>query len=100
MSSPGMPADRSYNRRVQMMFQDPYSSLNPRMTTGQILAEALSVHHMRPEPTFLPGYPICWNWCACRRMRSTDCRTSFGRSASTHRHSPRTGGRTRGVDRG
>ena len=41
--------DRSYNRRVQMMFQDPYSSLNPRMTTGQILTEALSVHKMRPE---------------------------------------------------
>ncbi|WP_420587314.1 ABC transporter ATP-binding protein [Ruegeria sp.] len=42
-------ADRAYNRRVQMMFQDPYSSLNPRMTTGQILAEALRVHEMRPE---------------------------------------------------
>lgn len=42
--------DRSYNRRVQMMFQDPYSSLNPRMTTGQILSEALKVHDMRaPE---------------------------------------------------
>lgn len=41
--------DRSYNRRVQMMFQDPYSSLNPRMTTGQILTEALRVHKMRPE---------------------------------------------------
>ncbi|ERP94439.1 hypothetical protein Q669_31460 [Labrenzia sp. C1B10] len=38
--------DRSYNRRVQMMFQDPYSSLNPRMTTGQILKEALLVHEM------------------------------------------------------
>ncbi|MGB3313161.1 MAG: oligopeptide/dipeptide ABC transporter ATP-binding protein [Albidovulum sp.] len=45
----GMKGDRSYNRRVQMMFQDPYSSLNPRMTTGQILAEALRVHRMRPE---------------------------------------------------
>lgn len=41
--------DRDYNRRVQMMFQDPYSSLNPRMTTGQILSEALSVHDMRPS---------------------------------------------------
>ncbi len=41
--------DRSYNRRVQMMFQDPYSSLNPRMTTEQILSEALRVHKMRPE---------------------------------------------------
>ena len=38
--------DRGYNRRVQMMFQDPYSSLNPRMTTGQILGEALLVHKM------------------------------------------------------
>lgn len=42
-------SDRTYNRRVQMMFQDPYSSLNPRMTAGQILAEALNVHNMRPE---------------------------------------------------
>ncbi|MCZ4279463.1 ATP-binding cassette domain-containing protein [Kiloniella laminariae] len=40
---------RDYNRRVQMMFQDPYSSLNPRMTVGQVLHEALSVHKMRPE---------------------------------------------------
>ncbi|MFC4454029.1 oligopeptide/dipeptide ABC transporter ATP-binding protein [Deinococcus sonorensis] len=39
---------RGYNRRVQMIFQDPYSSLNPRMTVGQVLKEALSVHRMRP----------------------------------------------------
>ncbi|AUQ64586.1 ABC transporter ATP-binding protein [Phaeobacter inhibens] len=44
----GARRDRSYNRRVQMMFQDPYSSLNPRMTCGQILSEALHVHKMRP----------------------------------------------------
>ncbi|MCT4608416.1 MAG: ATP-binding cassette domain-containing protein [Pelagimonas sp.] len=47
--APDQRHDRSYNRRVQMMFQDPYSSLNPRMTTGQILAEALRVHEMRPD---------------------------------------------------
>ena len=46
--------DRSYNRRVQMMFQDPYSSLNPRMTAGQILSEALQVHDMRPKSE-IPG---------------------------------------------
>ncbi|MFV1494883.1 oligopeptide/dipeptide ABC transporter ATP-binding protein [Phaeobacter sp. JH20_02] len=45
----GARSDRSYNRRVQMMFQDPYSSLNPRMTCGQILSEALQVHKMRPS---------------------------------------------------
>ncbi len=43
------PARRTFNRRVQMIFQDPYSSLNPRMTVRQILAEALSVHSMRPK---------------------------------------------------
>ncbi|CAM3246459.1 oligopeptide/dipeptide ABC transporter ATP-binding protein [Deinococcus saxicola] len=39
---------RQYNRRVQMIFQDPYSSLNPRMTVEAVLREALSVHKMRP----------------------------------------------------
>ena len=41
------PARRAFNRRVQMIFQDPYSSLNPRMTVRSILTEALSVHAMR-----------------------------------------------------
>jgi len=39
---------REYNRRVQMIFQDPYSSLNPRLRVGDMLREALSVHNMRP----------------------------------------------------
>ncbi|MFC4640174.1 ABC transporter ATP-binding protein [Deinococcus hohokamensis] len=39
---------RQYNRRVQMIFQDPFSSLNPRMTVAQMLQEVLSVHRMRP----------------------------------------------------
>jgi oligopeptide/dipeptide ABC transporter ATP-binding protein len=40
---------RAFNKRVQMIFQDPYGSLNPRMTVEQVLKEALSVHHMRPK---------------------------------------------------
>jgi oligopeptide/dipeptide ABC transporter ATP-binding protein len=38
---------RAYSRRVQMVFQDPYSSLNPRMTVGQTLAEAIRFHGLR-----------------------------------------------------
>ena len=35
-----------YRRRVQMIFQDPYASLDPRQTVGSILAEPLSIHGM------------------------------------------------------
>jgi len=35
---------RSFRRHLQMIFQDPYGSLNPRMSVGQILSEPLIVH--------------------------------------------------------
>ncbi|ADU48099.1 ABC transporter ATP-binding protein [Intrasporangium calvum] len=39
---------RSFRRDVQMVFQDPYSSLNPRHTVGSILRTPLRVHGLHP----------------------------------------------------
>ena len=37
---------KAYRREVRVVFQDPYSSLNPRMTLLQIIGEPLKVHHV------------------------------------------------------
>ncbi|MEM9364496.1 MAG: ABC transporter ATP-binding protein [Planctomycetota bacterium] len=72
----GLPdqAMMPYRRRLQMVFQDPYASLNPRMTAGNIIGEPLTVHGLASgrdrkfevlrlmqlvglEPKFLNRYP-------------------------------------------
>ena len=40
---------REHRRRFQMIFQDPFSSLNPRFTAGQIVGEALEIHHLATD---------------------------------------------------
>jgi oligopeptide transport system ATP-binding protein len=40
---------RPIRRKMQVIFQDPYSALNPRMTVGQIIAEPLKVHGLVPD---------------------------------------------------
>src|SRR5882724_2797666 len=65
---------RAYRRQAQLVFQDPYASLNPRMTVGAMLEEPLALHSIVPasrrrervaelldmvglEPRFAPRYP-------------------------------------------
>jgi len=37
---------KEYRKKVQMVFQDPYSSLNPRMTVADIVGEPIDTHHL------------------------------------------------------
>jgi oligopeptide/dipeptide ABC transporter ATP-binding protein len=40
---------RGLRRRMQIIFQDPYSSLNPRMTVGAAIAEGIEIHRLAPR---------------------------------------------------
>ena len=48
---------RAIRREMQIIFQDPVSSLNPRMTIGAIIREGLTIHKLAEgaaEPSFMP----------------------------------------------
>jgi oligopeptide transport system ATP-binding protein len=54
----GDAARRAFRRQVQMIFQDPFSSLNPRLTVGQIIAEPLHIFKLHsPSDRRLDRYP-------------------------------------------
>jgi oligopeptide transport system ATP-binding protein len=40
---------RKMRRHLQMIFQDPYASLNPRMTVGNIVSEPMQIHNLVPK---------------------------------------------------
>ena len=41
---------RAYKRRIQIIFQNPYASLNPRFTVGQVLTEPMLLHQIGQTP--------------------------------------------------
>ena len=52
---------RALRREMQMIFQDPYSSLNPRMTVEQMIREPLAIHRLAASP--ICSSRMTWESC-------------------------------------
>ena len=87
-------------RRVQMVFQDPYSSLNPRMTVHQALAELLRVHQLVPRAGIDDALPRAARprRAAAERARRLPAPV-LGRPAPAHLDRARARARARDPDR-
>ena len=86
-----LPAQRAraQRRRMQIVFQDPYSSLNPRMTVGQVLTELLRVHNMVPAARSTTAAASWSSWSGSARGRSPLSAQLLGRPAPARLDRPR-----------
>jgi peptide/nickel transport system ATP-binding protein len=68
---------KALRRRFQMILQDPYTSLNPRMTVGDIVGEPFEIHpEVVPPGGGARAWPSCSTWWASIPSTSAAIRTS------------------------
>ena len=77
---------RPLRREIQMVFQDPYASLNPRKRVGQIIADPMRIHHIGGD--IKRRRRSCWSASACRPSTTTAIRTSSRAASGSGSASP------------
>ncbi len=89
----------AYRRKVQFVFQDPFSSLNPRMTVYDILTEPLVIHGIGDEEErFVRGQGADDAGRARRALPAALSAQLLRRPAPAHRHRARAGARSATAD--
>ena len=95
---PARPSCARCARDMQIIFQDPYASLNPRMTVGAIIGEALIIHKLATDRARVrgarrraarDGRPAAPTTCGATRTSSPAASASASASRARSRSSPK-----------
>ena len=79
---------RKMRRHLQMIFQDPYASLNPRMTVGNIVSEPMQIHNLVPRASATSACRNCWRRSVSIPTSPTAIRTSSPAASGSASASP------------